>query len=88
MTLTQLQPTRGHRGGGGMNAHQKRRSVPHLSLTRQEAAQALGMGLSSFKTYVQPHVKIVRRGSLRLIPVAELERWLDENGEAVLDDDA
>lgn len=62
-----------------------KRPVPRLALTREEAAQALGMGLTSFTTYVQPHVRIIRRGSLRLIPVAELERWLDANAEAVLD---
>jgi hypothetical protein len=54
-------------------------SVPRLALTRQEAAKALGMGVTSFEQYVQPNVRAVRQGKLRLFPVRELERWLDEN---------
>jgi hypothetical protein len=30
----------------------------------------------------------VRRGRLRLIPVRELERWLDSNAARVLEEDA
>jgi hypothetical protein len=30
-----------------------------------------------------PEVKIVRRGRVKLVAVAELERWLSENGERV-----
>jgi hypothetical protein len=61
-------------------------AIPRVSLTRQEAAEAMGMGLTSFEKYVQPHVKIIRRGKLRVIRVAELERWAEENEERVLDD--
>jgi hypothetical protein len=53
--------------------------VPRLALTRQEAAKSLGMGVTSFEQYVQPNVRAVRQGKLRLFPVRELERWLDEN---------
>jgi hypothetical protein len=55
-----------------------------MALTRTEAAGALGMGIDSFERYVQDDVSIVRRGSLRLVPIAELERWLAENAERVL----
>ena len=65
-----------------------KQAVPRVALTRQEAAASLGMGLTSFEQYVQPHVKIVRRGKLRVIRVAELERWAEENEERVLDDAA
>jgi hypothetical protein len=60
-------------------------SVPRLALTRQEAAKALGMGVTSFEQYVQPNVRAVRRGKLRLFPVRELERWLDENAAMTLE---
>jgi hypothetical protein len=59
--------------------------VPRIALTREEAARALGMGLTSFETYVQPHVRIVRRGKLRLVPVREIERWVAENQELTID---
>jgi hypothetical protein len=55
------------------------RHVPRLALTRNEAAAALGMSLDSFERYVQPNVKLIRRGRMRLAPVAELERWVAEN---------
>ena len=51
-----------------------KRAVPRIALTREESAHALGMGLTSFEQYVAPHVRVIRRGKLRLVPVAELER--------------
>jgi len=62
-----------------------KRSVPRLAFTRSEAAESLGMSLTSFETYVQPHVRIVRRGKLRLVAVEELRRWVHENQEATID---
>lgn len=56
-----------------------RPSPPRLGLTVEEAAKAVGMSESSFKRHVQPELRIVRRGSLRIIPVPEIERWLENN---------
>ena len=56
-----------------------RPSPPRLGLTVEEAAEAVGMSESSFKRHVQPELRIVRRGSLRIIPVPEIERWLEGN---------
>jgi hypothetical protein len=56
-----------------------RPSPPRLGLTVEEAAAAVGMSESSFKRHVQPELRIVRRGSLRIIPVPEIERWLEGN---------
>lgn len=56
-----------------------RPSAPRLGLTVEEAAEAVGMSESSFKRHVQPELRIIRRGRLRIIPVAEIERWLLEN---------
>jgi hypothetical protein len=49
-----------------------------LALSRREAAAALGMSLSHFQRHVQPHLRCVYSGGLRLYPIAELERWLAE----------
>jgi hypothetical protein len=46
---------------------------------REEAAAALGMSLNSFERHVQPTIRLVRLGRIRLVPVRELERWLGEN---------
>jgi hypothetical protein len=56
-------------------------SVPRLLLNRVQAAEALAMSLDSFERYAQPELRVVRRGRLRLYPVAELERWIRDNTE-------
>jgi len=56
--------------------------VPRVALTRDEAAASLGVSLDSFERHVQPTIRMIRRGKLRLVPVVELERWADENSEA------
>jgi hypothetical protein len=57
-----------------------------LALTRAEAAAAIGISIDSFERHVQPELRLVRRGRLRLISVAELERWLDANSARVLEE--
>lgn len=73
--------------GAGVKRSRERhfRPVPRVALTRREAAAALGVGLTTFKQQVQPQLRIVRRGKGRLIPVSELERWLEEKAKRVLD---
>jgi hypothetical protein len=61
------------------------RRVPRLALTRAEAAQSLGMSVDSFERFVQPEVRLIRKGRLRLVSVRELERWVDANAARVLD---
>lgn len=55
------------------------------ALTRKEAAKCLSMSLDSFERHVQPDVRLVRRGSLRLVPVNELDRWLADNATLTLE---
>lgn len=58
-----------------------RAPIPRIALTRDEAAAALGMSLDSFERHVQPELRLIRRGKLRLVPVRELERWADGAAE-------
>ena len=44
---------------------------------------SLGMSLDSFERHVQPELRLIRRGKLRLVPVAKLERWANESAESV-----
>ena len=55
--------------------------IPRLALDRAEAAAALGISLDSFERYVQPQVRIIRLGRLRLVAIAELEDWARSAGE-------
>lgn len=50
-----------------------------LLLTRQEAAEALGMSLSHFQRHVQPYLRCVYSGQLRLYRLADLEVWIEEH---------
>jgi len=59
--------------------------VPRVALSREDAAAALGLSLDSFERHVQPDLRLIRRGRLRLVPVAELERWADEAAERTID---
>jgi hypothetical protein len=56
-------------------------SVPRIALTPSEAAAAIGVGPDFFDANVAPHLRLVRRGRKRLVPVRELERWVSENAE-------
>jgi len=58
--------------------------VPRVALTREEAAAAVGMSLDSFERHVQPELRLIRRGKLRLVPIHELERWADGAAERTL----
>jgi hypothetical protein len=37
------------------------------------------MSIDSFERHVQPEVRLIRRGKLRLVPMVELDRWVREN---------
>ncbi len=53
-------------------------AVSRLALSPAEAAQALGVSRDFLDQHVLPELRIVRRGRRRLIPMRELERWLDQ----------
>jgi hypothetical protein len=54
-------------------------------MTKPEAAEALSMSVDSLERYVMPELRVVRRGRLVLIAVAELQRWLEANAARVLE---
>jgi hypothetical protein len=56
-----------------------RAPVPRYTLTRREAAASLGVSINHFERRVQPELKVVLSGQLILIPVAELERWVQRH---------
>lgn len=60
--------------------------TPRLALSLDEAASALGVSRDYFDEHVRPELKVVRRGRKILIPVIELERWLERSASRALDD--
>jgi hypothetical protein len=61
----------------------RRPTAPRLALTREEAADALGVSVDHFDEHIRPHLRVIYSGRKRLWSVKELERWLDENATAV-----
>ena len=57
-----------------------KRAVQRLALRMAEAARAMGISVDSFERHVEPQIKIVRLGRVKLAPVAELDRFIAENG--------
>ena len=56
--------------------------IPRVALTREEAAAAIAMSVDTFERYVQPTIRLVRCcGRKPLVPLAELQRWIDEHAE-------
>jgi excisionase family DNA binding protein len=55
--------------------------VPRLALTKQEAAEALGVSVDFFDEHIAHELRMVRRGRRRLVPVRELERWVEEHAD-------
>jgi hypothetical protein len=56
-----------------------RRAVPRLALNQSEAAESLGMSVDHFERHVKAELPVIYSGSLRLYPLAELQRWLVEH---------
>jgi excisionase family DNA binding protein len=60
------------------------RRPARLALTKAEAATSLGVSVDFLERHVMPELRVVRRGRRRLIPLRELERWLDQSAEPAL----
>ena len=59
-------------------------AIRAIALSKAEAAAALSMSVDSLERYVLPDLRVIRRGRLVLIAVAELERWANDNAERTL----
>jgi excisionase family DNA binding protein len=60
------------------------RPVPRLALNKAEAAEALGVSVDFLEEHVMHELRIVRRGRRRLIPIVELQQWLDRSAARTL----
>lgn len=50
---------------------------PRLGLTLDEAAATLGVSRDTFDRHIRHELRVVRRGRCLIVPVSELELWLD-----------
>ena len=59
--------------------------IRRIALTPGEAAAAIGVGRSFFYEQVMPELRVIRLGRKRLIPVRELEGWIERSAARILD---
>jgi excisionase family DNA binding protein len=57
-----------------------------LAVGPEDAAEMLGMSRDTFDRIVKPEIRFVKRGRKVLVPVRELEAWLDRNATVALGD--
>ena len=67
------------------NTTQRETAPRRLALSPEEAAKALGISRDTLDRYVRPELRLVRLGRLVLIPITELERWLDRSAARTLE---
>jgi hypothetical protein len=58
-------------------------ATPALALTIEQSCAALSVSHDFWMEHIAAEVKIVRRGRRKIVPVTELQRWLDEHSEAI-----
>lgn len=79
---------RNHRPGGAVSAGRPRSPkapLVRLALAPTEAAAVLGVSFDYYTEHIASEIRLVRRGRKRLVPVAELDRWLMENANRALE---
>jgi hypothetical protein len=60
-------------------------SVPRLALSIREACDALGVGWDFWHEQIEPEIRLVRLGRRKLVPVNELQIWLERHSARTLD---
>ena len=58
--------------------------VVRLSYSPDEAAASLGVSRDYFDEHIAGELRIVRRGRRKLVPVRELERWIEREAAYAL----
>jgi excisionase family DNA binding protein len=65
--------------------HTARNVVARLAISPEEAATALGISRDTFDREVRHELRIVRIGRRVVVPVKELERYLERNATRAFD---
>jgi hypothetical protein len=59
--------------------------APRLTLSREDAAEALGVSVDYFDEHVRPELRCIRRGRRVLVLYRELERWAERSASHALE---
>ena len=66
-----------------MSARSPRAPLVPLALTVARAAAVLDMSEDHFREHVAPELRWARSGRKKVVPVSDLQRWLEENASRV-----
>ena len=55
-----------------------------MAYSPDEAARSIGVSRDYFDEHVICDLRVIRRGRRRLVPIKELERWVDETARRAL----
>ena len=71
-----------------MSAARVRRvsSLPRLAFRVGEAAEVLGVSDDFFAKHVAHELRWIRKGAVKLVPLSELERWLEASASRVFEE--
>jgi excisionase family DNA binding protein len=64
------------------NVHPTNSGTHRVALTIEEACESLGISRDHFERHVMRQLRIIHSGRRRLVPVQELERWVDRQAAA------
>jgi len=53
--------------------------TPRLALSIEQACEALSVSWDTWRRHIAPDIRVVYIGRKKLVPVTELERWLEAN---------
>jgi len=74
---------RTERAAASRQPRERKRGLPRLSVSPDEAAEMLGVSRDYLDEHVLCELRIVRRGRRVLIALTELERWLDQSAARI-----
>jgi excisionase family DNA binding protein len=69
--------------GTAVTLADRKQSAAALALSVEQACEALGVSWDTWRAHIEPDVRLVRVGRRKLIPVSELQAWLDRHAESV-----
>jgi excisionase family DNA binding protein len=59
-------------------------TTTRVALRPTEAAEAIGVSADYFREYIDGELRWVRRGRVRVVPMKEIEAWLERHAEKTL----
>jgi hypothetical protein len=59
--------------------------APVLALSIEQACESLGVSWKTWHELVEPEIRLLRLGRCKRVPVVELERYIADHAEKVLE---